>query len=169
MEGTVVGVFKSEGQAEKAVGELKDRGFRTDDVSLIAREGRQEGGRGGEGGAGGREGGIRMGRQDVGEGVATGGVLGGAAGLLAGAGALAIPGIGPVLAAGPIAAALSGAVTGGIAGGLVDYGIPAERGRQYEDEVKRGNIVAVVRCKRDKTEEAAQIFRRNGAVEVETH
>ncbi len=166
MEGTVIGVFKSESQAEKAVGEVRQRGLATEDVSIIAREaGRERGGRGREE----RGGGMRMGGQDVSEGVATGGVLGGAAGLLAGAGAMTIPGIGPILAAGPIAAALSGAVTGGIAGGLVDYGIPAERGRHYEEQVKQGNIVAVARTRQDRTDEVAQIFRRNGAVDVETH
>jgi outer membrane lipoprotein SlyB len=106
---------------------------------------------------------------DISGGVATGGAIGGAAGLLAGVGALAIPGIGPLVAAGPIAAALSGAVTGGIAGGLIDWGIPEESGRRYEDRVKEGKIVAAVRSNDDKVEDAADILRRNGAYDVETH
>jgi uncharacterized membrane protein len=165
MDSTIIGVFKSESQAERAVGELRERGIRSEDVSIIVRDDRRDRRtRGGDGDSS-----LRMGRQDVGEGVATGGAIGGAAGLLAGAGALAIPGVGPILAAGPLAAALSGAVTGGIAGGLVDYGIPEQRGRHYEEQVRQGNILAVVRCRRDKVDEASQILRRNGASDVETH
>ncbi len=89
--------------------------------------------------------------------------------MLVGAGALAIPGIGPIIAAGPIAAALSGAVAGSIAGGLIDWGIPAETSQKYEQSVAQGNILAVIRSDASKVQQAAQILRQNGASDVESH
>lgn len=86
-----------------------------------------------------------------------------------GVGALTIPGVGPIFAAGPIAGMLSGAATGGIAGGLVDWGIPAERSNFYEQKVKEGKILASVRSNEDKVDRAANILRENGAMDVEVH
>lgn len=158
MSKTVIGVFSGEDVARRAVEELRNSGFGTNEISIIAREGRQQGG------------GATMGvNNDISGGVTTGGVLGGLAGLAAGAGALAIPGLGPLIAAGPIAGLLSGAATGGIAGGLIDWGIPEQRGRYYEGKVREGKILATVRTEDDKVDKAAQILRKNGASDVETH
>lgn len=78
-------------------------------------------------------------------GASTGGVLGGTIGLLAGIGALAIPGVGPLIAAGPLLAALSGAAAGaaagGIAGALVGMGIPEIEAKRYEDRIAEGNLL----------------------------
>ncbi|MGB9866897.1 MAG: general stress protein [Bacillota bacterium] len=152
---TLIGVFNSRSQAERAVTELQKRGLTGEEISVVSREDRLHSDR-------------DRGGQDLSEGAYTGGVLGGLAGLLAGAGALAIPGIGPVIAAGPIAGAITGAVGGGIAGSLIDLGIPEERGRYYEDRVKQGDILAVVKSSPDKVNDAANVFRRNGAQDVET-
>lgn len=162
MEKTVIGVFKSRGQVEKALRELRDSGFDETEVSVLAREDK---GRGDDGGATT----MGVGDDELSEGVATGGVLGGLAGLLAGVGALAIPGIGPIIAAGPIAGALTGAVTGGVAGGLIDWGIPEERGRHYESRLREGHILALIRADERRVDRAARILRENGAQEVETH
>lgn len=161
MARTVLGVFDSAEQAERAAGELQRRGFDRKEISIVAKESSTRGGSDDRGE-------TTMGSQISG-GVATGGAIGGAAGLLAGVGALAIPGIGPLVAAGPIAAALSGAVTGGIAGGLIDWGIPEESGRRYEQRIKEGKIVTAVKSDDDKVEDAADILRQNGAYDVETH
>jgi uncharacterized membrane protein len=88
---------------------------------------------------------------------------------LAGVGALAIPGIGPIVAAGPLAGALSGAVTGGVAGGLIDLGIPEDKGRQYEENLKQGGVLAVIETSDDKANDASSILRQYGAKDVETH
>jgi len=101
-------------------------------------------------------------------GVTTGGILGGLAGLAAGAGALAIPGIGPLVAAGPLAGVISGAATGGVAGGLIDWGIPSDRSDFYEGKVREGRILATVRTEDHKVDRAASILRNNGATDVET-
>jgi len=154
---TVVGVFDSHDQAERAVAELRKSGFDTNEISIVAR-GQQDQN-------------TQADTMDMGaiaNGTTTGGVLGGLAGLAMGAGALAIPGLGPIIAAGPIAGLLSGAATGGIAGGLIDWGIPEQQGRKYEEDVRQGKILAAVRAHEEKIEAAAEIFRQNGARDVST-
>lgn len=159
MRYTISGIFSARNQAERAIGDLHARGFSEKETSIVAREDVLR--------KGGREEGTTMG--GIGEGVTAGSALGGFAGLLAGAGMLAIPGIGPIVAAGPIAAALSGAVTGGLAGGLIDYGIPEERGRELEQRVRGGEIVALVHSDENRYDEASSILRRYGASEVQVH
>ncbi|MFO7152306.1 MAG: general stress protein [Bacillota bacterium] len=158
MAKTVIGVFENREQAEKAVDELRDSGFDTNEISVVAKGGQQRNA---------NEDGMNM--DSVADGTTAGGILGGLAGLALGAGALAIPGLGPIVAAGPIAGMLSGAATGGIAGGLLDWGIPEERGRHYEEEVKKGKILAAIRTSDQKVQKAAEIMRQNGAKDVETH
>lgn len=155
---TVLGTFPGRDQAEKAVEELRGKGF-DGDISIVARDrGERQ-----------KNQFTTMGTDNITDGTATGGVIGGLAGLAVGAGALAIPGIGPLIAAGPIAGLLSGAATGGIAGGLIDWGIPRERGKFYEEKVKQGNILVSVRAGDDRINDAADTLRRNGASDVETH
>lgn len=162
MSKTVLGVFEDINQAERAVEELKRRGFDKKEISIVAKDQNK-------GDSGGRGGGGMFAGTEVSDGIATGGAIGGAAGLLAGVGALAVPGIGPILAVGPIAAALSGAVTGGVAGGLIDWGIPEDTGRRYEEFIKAGKVAALVKADDDKVQEAADIFRQHGAHDVESH
>lgn len=162
MSKTVIGVFTSRDQAEKAVNDLRSKGF-DKEISILAKDEQKST-------ANQDENSVMFGSEDsVTDGTTTGGVLGGIAGLAIGAGALAIPGLGPIIAAGPIAGLLSGAASGGIAGGLVDWGIPEERGRYYEGKVKEGRIVAAIQAADDKINEAAEILRRNEAQDVETH
>lgn len=163
MSQTVVGLFRSKDQAEEAIRELRARDFEDQDISLVAKS--DEEGEGGDG-----EEGVSYENQNLTDGTATGGAIGGLTGLLAGAGALLIPGIGPIIAAGPLAGALTGIVTGGIAGGLVDYGIPEEEGERYEQEVHKGSImVAAEADEEDITEDVISVFRENGAFEVKAH
>ena len=160
MSQTVVGLFRSREQAEEAIRELKARDFDDQDISLVARD--HEKGRDDER--------MSFENQNLADGTATGGAIGGLAGLIAGAGALLIPGIGPIIAAGPLAGALTGIVTGGIAGGLVDYGIPEEEGERLEQEVESGSILVAVEIEDDDlAEKVAVVFRENGAHDVKTH
>jgi hypothetical protein len=106
-------------------------------------------------------------------GVATGAVLGGGLGWLAGIGALAIPGVGPLIAAGPIMAALSGAAIGGTVGGitgaLIGLGIPEYEARQYEGKLKGGHILISVHAEDSaQIEQARQIFEDAGAEDIST-
>ena len=106
-------------------------------------------------------------------GAGVGGVAGGVVGLLAGIGALAIPGLGPLIAAGPIMAALSGAAVGatvgGIAGGLVGLGIPEFEAKRYEERVKGGNILMSAHSENsDMTKRIKEIFKTAGAEDITT-
>jgi len=148
----VIGYFKKRETAETAVKQLRQRGFEGK-ISLIAKE----------------DMGNARGNQDISDGVLTGGVLGGIAGLALGAGAVFIPGIGPLVAAGPLSGIISGALTGGIAGGLVDYGIPEERSKHYEQKVREGNILAVIEADEQRVREVTDLLKSHGAQEVESH
>jgi hypothetical protein len=104
-------------------------------------------------------------------GAGTGGVLGGAFGWLVGIGALAIPGLGPFIAAGPILAALSGAAAGaalgGLTGALIGLGIPEYEAKQYEGKIKKGNILISVHAEESTERERAKaIFERAGAEDI---
>lgn len=160
MSKTVIGDFTSRDQAEKAVKELRSQGFERE-ISILAKDARNKSDADNNSG--------RFGGDSATDGATTGGVIGGIAGLAVGAGALAIPGIGPLIAVGPIAGMLSGAATGGIAGGLVDWGIPEDRSKFYEGKVKEGSIVATVKTSDNKINSAADVLRKNGAQNVETH
>jgi hypothetical protein len=104
-------------------------------------------------------------------GAATGGVLGGTLGLLAGIGALAIPGVGPLIAAGPIVATLAGVGVGGAVGGLVGalvgMGIPEYEAKRYEGAVKGGGVLLSVHCDTSEQIDAAkQALRQTGASDI---
>lgn len=111
--------------------------------------------------------------EGIATGAATGGLAGGAIGLLAGIGALAIPGLGPFIAAGPIMAALSGAAVGatagGIVGGLIGLGIPEIEAKRYEDRLKKGNYLVSVHTEDgDRIDAAKEIFEAEGAEDIST-
>ena len=104
-------------------------------------------------------------------GAGTGGVVGGALGWIAGIGALAIPGVGPFIAAGPIIAALSGAAigaaVGGIAGGLIGLGIPEIEAKRYEGKIKKGNILISAHTENSaEISRAKDIFTKSGAQDI---
>jgi uncharacterized membrane protein len=153
---TVIGVFESRSRAENAVNTLRKQGFTTEEINIVSKKQRHQNQ-------------DETYDDDIVDGTLTGGTLGGIGGLLMGAGALLLPGLGPILAVGPIAAAVGGAVAGGIAGGLIDWGIPAEASQRYEQEVAHGSILAIIRTDATKVNSAAQILRQNGAKDVENH
>lgn len=104
-------------------------------------------------------------------GVATGGVLGGTLGLLVGIGALAIPGVGPLIAAGPLLAALSGAAAGatvgGITGALIGLGIPELEAKRYENRIAEGNIlISIVAMNGEDVSRAKDILTKAGAEDI---
>jgi uncharacterized protein (TIGR02271 family) len=155
MARTVVGHFNDRASADSAYDDLLRSGFDRDDVSIIGR---------------GREGGTGLHDDDhvsAGEGAAVGGITG----LLLGAAAMLIPGIGPIVAAGPLAAALAGALTGaatgvvvgGIAGALVDAGVPEEEARYYDERFQKGGYLLTVRADDMEADRARMILRRHHA------
>jgi uncharacterized membrane protein len=136
----LVGVYNNEREAIQAVEDLKRQGYATEDISVIGKNEDEVDYVNEATGTKTEEG--------LAAGAATGGILGGLTGLLAGIGALAIPGIGPIVAAGPIAATLTGAAVGagagGLAGALIGMGIPEDEADRYEGYVKEGKILVVV-------------------------
>jgi hypothetical protein len=153
----------SESQASSIVEALRQAGFSNDDISALfpdkqgtrdfAHEQQTKAPEGAAAGAG------------------TGAVLGGVLGWLAGIGSLAIPGVGPLIAAGPIMGLLGGAAvggaTGGIAGALIGYGMPELEAKRYEGKVHGGNILLSVHTEdRDEVKRAKEIFKQFGAEDI---
>jgi outer membrane lipoprotein SlyB len=163
MKTTVFGFTDNVAEAEDLVDELRAAGFDRANVSVLFPDTRATHEVTYENSTKAPEGTVA--------GVGTGGILGGALGWLTGIGALAIPGLGPFIAAGPIIAALSGAAVGaavgGIAGGLVGLGIPEYEAKRYETKVKEGKILVSVATQTPaECETARRIFAHAGAGDV---
>lgn len=165
-----VGVFSSRRATEAALENLRSAGFNMDRVSVISRDAKRQddiagvdvtdnvGNKADEGAA---------------AGALTGGALGGIGGLLVGLGALAIPGIGPILLAGAEATAIAsalagagiGAAAGGLIGALVGLGIPEEQAKVYNDRVSRGEFLVMVNGSEDEVRHAESLLNNSGIQE----
>lgn len=172
MTHTVVGLFDDINHAHMAVRDLQDMGIARDRISLVASDAAGEYGQYLS-----RTGAKEDTTDGASTGAGVGALIGGIGGLLVGLGALAIPGIGPVVAAGPLATALSallgagaGALAGGIAGGLigalVDAGLPEEEAGYYAEGVRRGGTLLMVETDEAMSQRAADVLNRHGAVDV---
>jgi hypothetical protein len=163
MANAVIGIVRTTTQADKSVANLQEAGFLMSEISVLFPNGSATNEFAHEHNT--------MAPDGVVAGVGAGGVLGGALGLLAGFGALAIPGLGPFIAAGPILAALSGvaagAAVGGVTGALVGLGIPELEAMIYESKIKRGNVLVAVHTDDDLMRKVAEaILLENGAESV---
>lgn len=173
MAKVVVGMFDNMEHARDAVNDLVDSGIDRNSISLIAGDERGEL-RKYVGPETADDAGTEIAESAAG-GAGIGAVLGGLGGLLVGLGALAIPGIGPIIAAGPIVSALTGAgvgaaagaVTGGLLGALVEMGIPDERARVYQDGIRYGNILVTARVNDDMASTAVDILNRHHPIDVD--
>lgn len=159
----VFGIYRTQAQVEQAVERLQADGFRPTDISLLYPQ--------------------NVGTKDLAHeksskapegtatGAASGALLGGTLGWLVGIGALAIPGLGPLVAAGPIVAALAGAgaggAVGGVAGALIGMGIPEYEAKRYEGLVKNGGILLSVHADdAEWTRKAKDLLKNTGAEDV---
>jgi Protein of unknown function (DUF3341) len=159
----VFGIYPSYESVEHAVDALRGAGFRSTDISVLFPENvgtkdfaHEKGTKAPEGAT---------------TGAGTGAVIGGTLGWLTGIGALAIPGLGPFIAAGPIMAALAGAgvggTVGGIAGALIGMGIPEYEAKRYQGRVTKGGILLSVHSDNsDWTKRAKDILERTGAEDI---
>lgn len=165
MKKSVVGVVGSHSQAESLVSALQKGGTAVDDISVLfpdkegTRDFAHEQSTKAPGGAV--------------AGASTGGLLGGGLGLLVGIGALAIPGIGPLIGGGPLMTALSGAAAGaalgGLTGSMIGFGIPELEAKIYEGKVRGGNILIAAHVDdRDATRRVKTLFQRHLAFDVTT-
>ena len=160
----VFGIYSTRSAVENAVSSLVNAGFTDADISILLPE-------------------SLSGAKDMGTekatkapegtavGVTTGGVIGGTLGLLAGIGALAIPGIGPLIAAGPIVAALAGlgvgGTVGGLTGALIGLGMPEFEAKRYEGRMNKGGILLSVHCDTsDEIKRAKQVLEATRAEDV---
>ena len=155
-----IAVFRTRDEADRALGELQSAGFERDYLGIVGRD---------ADGKARKEGGDTYAEEGAVAGVAAGA---GVAGLVSlGMSFGVIPVIGPVLAVGPLAAALlsaiGGAAAAGLAGGLIGWGIPEDEAKYYEDEVKAGRYLATVRTG-DRYDEAGDILSRSGGYTRET-
>jgi uncharacterized membrane protein len=163
---TVVALFDNFADAQRVVQELVDEGINRDRVSLIAgdAEGRYAADLD-------RNRTVSSEADDSTEGAATGAVIGGIGGALIGIGALAIPGIGPVVAAGPLIAGLIGAgvgaAVGGLVGALIDAGVPEDHAGYYVEGVRRGSTLVAVETDEAAADRIVQIFSRYNPVNIE--
>src|SRR6266511_376598 len=159
------GIYPNEASVKNAVETLQREGFRLTDISVLfpGNEGtkdfaHEKGTKAPEGAA---------------TGAGSGAVIGGALGWLAGVGSIAIPGVGPFLAAGPIMAALAGAGVGGAAGGLmgalIGAGIPEYEAKRYEGRIKKGGLLLSAHCDNAEwVKRAKKILRDTGAEDIST-
>jgi hypothetical protein len=159
----VFGIFQTAAQAEHTVNQLMAARFRSDDISVLLPDNESTKDFAHEKNTKAPEG--------TATGVTAGGAIGGALGLLAGIGALAIPGVGPFIAAGPIMGALAGLGVGGAVGGLigalVGMGIPEYEAKRYEGRIKEGGVLLSVHC--DTSEEIASakdVLKHTGAQHI---
>jgi hypothetical protein len=163
MKTSVYCIATTEGQADRIVRELQTVGFSNDDISVLFPDTRGTRDFAHEKHTKAPEGATT--------GATTGGIVGGALGWLAGIGTLAIPGLGPFIAAGPILAALSGAAlgatVGGMTGALIGAGIPEYEAKRYEGKLMSGNIlISVHAASRDETKRVRDVFQRAGAEDI---
>jgi len=163
MKKSVIGIVETQIQAERIVEQLQQRGVPSGDISVLFPDKRGSKDFAHEHHTKAPEGAVA--------GVSAGGVIGGTFGLLAGIGALAIPGVGPLIAAGPLMATLSGAAAGaavgGIAGGLIGLGVPEFEAKSYEGKIKNGNILIAVHTDGGEAEgRAKQVYEANGAHDI---
>jgi hypothetical protein len=159
----VFGIYRSVTAAEKAVDLLIKSGFTNDAISVLLPDENSTRDFAHEKSTKAPEGTTT--------GVTTGGVIGGTLGLLAGIGALAIPGVGPFIAAGPIMGALAGlgvgGAVGGIIGALVGMGLPEYEAKRYEGRIKQGGVLLSAHC--DTSEQitrAKSILKNSGAEDI---
>ncbi|GAU79183.1 general stress protein [Fusibacter sp. 3D3] len=161
----LVGIFESENEAINVIKRLKEIGYSEDEITVIAKDK------------------DKMDRledetdidtknhgdsDEVGVGAAIGGVLGGLVAALPALGLLAIPGVGPILAAGPIVSILGGVIAGGVAGGLigglVELGVDKQDAEAYEKQIKQGKIVIFVKNKDDWSDDIYATYRQNNSL-----
>jgi len=160
---TVVGTYDNIQTAYAVANDLISAGYSRNDISVVASDPKSEY-------APYLDANYVDTSDDVAKGAGLGAAIGGLGGLLVGLGALAIPGVGPVIAAGPLLATLTGAgvgaVTGGIVGALVDMGIPDEEAHIYSEGLRRGHILVIAQVPDASANAVTRMMERPGLIDI---
>ena len=161
---TIAAVYDNMADARSAIDSLVQAGFDRDDISLVASDV--------EGNYAVRSADDDYAEGDAASGAVTGGVLGGLTGAAVGLAALAIPGLGPIIAAGPLAAALAGAgigaASGSLLGALVGFGLSEETAGYYAEALRRGSVLVTVRADEARADEVRDVLEFAGAVDLDS-
>lgn len=161
---TIVGTYDNIQTAYAVANDLVSAGFSRNDLSIVAHDAKSEY-------APYVDANYVDTTGDAAKGAGIGAIIGGIGGLLVGLGALAIPGVGPVIAAGPLLATLTGAgvgaVTGGIVGALVDLGIPQEDANIYSEGLRRGHVIVIAQVPDASANQVTRLMERPGLVDIQ--
>lgn len=158
---TVIGLFRDSNEAQAALQDLRSAGIPREHLNLVAYDG-----------SGAFDTNATALDKELASNTAKGAAAGGIAGLLLGIASLAIPGVGPIIAAGPIAAALTaagvGAATGGMLGALADMGVPGHEAQYYQEAIRRGGTLLIVQAEGEAADHAQSILDRHGALDLQS-
>ena len=176
MAKTIVAVFKVYGNAEKAAFEIRNKGLRTDNISIIVKDSSNKA----YYSPNNEDGQLKLVQNDsipfkiskierMSDGFITGGIFGGVSGILVGTASMFVSGLGMVAAAGPIGGLLFGLIVGGLLGGLMDIGIPKVKRQEYENLVSNGNALFSMKVDEERMEAIIKIIKENGALSVEKY
>lgn len=176
MARTIVAIFEFFDNAQRAAYEVKDKGLRTDNISIIVKNG----GNKAYYSPNNEDGHMKLSgnesnpftfnkRERISDGIITGGIFGGIIGIILGALSMFLRNLEFVAAVGPISGLMLGFVLGGIIGGLIDVKIPKQKRQMYEELVSKGNTLFSMKIDEDRIESIVKIIKDNGALSIESY
>jgi hypothetical protein len=173
---TIVAIFELFDNAEKAAFEIRDKGLKTDNISIIVKDSGNKAYYKSNNEDGhmkildsGSIQNIFSKRQRISDGIVTGGILGGVIGILIGAASMFMEDLGFIAAVGPITGLFVGFISGGIIGGISDAKMPKEKRRVYEELISKGNALFSMKVDEDRLESIIEVIKKNGALLVEKY
>ncbi|MHB8063838.1 MAG: hypothetical protein ACYDG2_14595 [Ruminiclostridium sp.] len=176
MARTIVAIFEAFDNAERAAYEVRDKGLRTDNISIVIKDdGNKAYYRSNN-----EDGHLKLAenksipyklskRERIADGIITGGIFGGVIGIFIGAASMFIQGLGMIAAIGPIGGLLIGLTAGGTIGGIVDLTVPKKQRQVYENLVSNGNALFSMKVDEERMESIIEIIKENGALSVEKY
>ncbi|QNU66994.1 hypothetical protein EHE19_000075 [Ruminiclostridium herbifermentans] len=176
MAKTIVAIFEFFDNAEKAAFDVRDKGLKTDNISILVKDSGNEA----YYKSNNKDEHIKLieseslqyifsKRERISDGIVTGGILGGVVGIVIGAVSMFMQDFGFIAAVGPISGLIFGFIFGGIVGGISDAKIPKEKRRVYEDLISKGNALFSMKVDEDRIESIIEIIEKNGALLVEKY
>lgn len=176
MSRTIVAIFEVFDYAERAAYEIRDKGLRNNNISIVVKHSgnrayyRPNNKDGHLKLAGNRSIPYKLSKGErISDGIITGGIIGGVIGIFIGAASMFIEGLGMLAAIGPIGGLVIGLTAGGVIGGVLDFGIPKKQRELYENLISNGNAVFSMKVDEERMEAIIEIIKENGALSVEKY